>query len=179
MAAFFSVFLVVVVVREAGDFAAVLRGDLAAAVRAGLVAVVFLAVVLGLVVLLRGDAFAFAVTVRLEAVDLRAFTVVVFFFMEPPIVRFALELFFAVELLAVVFFLAGLLAAVAFFAVGFFAREELVLLLAVFFFAGDDFERELDEDFFEPPLLFDFKPVEREPVDFFLVGISYFLRMLC
>ena len=48
------------------------------------------------------------------------------------------------------------------------------MLLAVFFFAGDDFERELDEDFFEPPVLFDFEPVEREPVDFFLVGISYF-----
>jgi len=127
-----------------------------------------------LVVLLRGDAFAFAVTVRLEAVDLRAFTVVVFFFMEPPIVRFALELFFAVELLAVVFFLAGLLAAVAFFAVGFFAREELVLLLAVFFFAADDFERDVEVLFFAP-LLFDFfAPVEREPVDFLVVGIDHF-----
>jgi len=55
-----------------------------------------------------------------------------------------------------------------------FALDDFPLPLeAELFFADeDDFERELDEVFFEPPLLFDFEPVERDPVDFFVVGIN-------
>ena len=171
---FLVVFDLVFVVRAVGDFATVLRGDLAAVVRAGFAVVVFLAVVFGLVYLLLGDGLAFAVTVRLEVFDVRAFAVVVVFFVEPAVVLFLPELIFADELFAVVFFLAGRLAAVLFLAVVFLVLEVLDLALPVFFFAADDFERELELLFFAP-LLFDFfAPDEREPVDFFFVGINYF-----